>query len=143
MLSRIVCVAAFSAAGVWNAYAADLPVARPAAVVAPVLVWTGCYVGVHGGGGVIGGGGGGAIAGGQIGCNYQTGRLVFGLEAEGFWSSLEDTTGEARRHYSAVQPSPPPTVTSGMLIWLSGWDSRRSISSWFMESSVSPSAASN
>src|SRR5205823_5595248 len=58
-----------------------------------VYNWAGCYVGVHAGGGVLFDGyvfmnGGGAIAGGQIGCNVQTGPLVFGLEAEGSWSNL-------------------------------------------------------
>ena len=66
---------------------------------APVTDWTGCYAGVHGGGGVIedtfvppsvgvGTRGGGAIAGGQAGCNYQAGMMVFGLEGEAAWSNL-------------------------------------------------------
>ena len=35
----------------------------------------------------------GAVAGGQLGCNYQDGNAVFGLEGEGYWSSLKTTTG--------------------------------------------------
>ena len=90
------------------ASAADLAVkATPYPVAAaPVFSWTGCYVGVHGGAGVFhdqgfrpqggevmlidGGGpladrhGVGGLAGGQIGCNYQMGMLVIGLEGEAF-----------------------------------------------------------
>ena len=31
----------------------------------------------------------GAIAGGHLGCNYQTGQWVFGLEGDGEWSNLK------------------------------------------------------
>ena len=33
----------------------------------------------------------GGLAGGQIGCNYQTGMLVLGIEGEGFWSGMKIT----------------------------------------------------
>jgi len=33
----------------------------------------------------------GGLAGGQIGCNYQTGMLVLGIEGEGFWSGMKVT----------------------------------------------------
>lgn len=82
-----------------SAAAADLAVkARPAPVVAPLFSWTGCYVGVHGGGGAVrspflsegsGSWGNGGLAGGQIGCNYQTGVFVFGVEGEGYWSGMK------------------------------------------------------
>jgi opacity protein-like surface antigen len=59
--------------------------------------WTGCYAGVHGGGGWMGdtfvGGsliGGGGFAGGQLGCNVQAGAIVWGLEGEAAWSGLTD-----------------------------------------------------
>jgi outer membrane immunogenic protein len=44
----------------------------------------------------------GGIAGGQIGCNYQIGSYVIGLEAEGFWSGLKNKNeyGEAYDEYS-------------------------------------------
>jgi outer membrane immunogenic protein len=100
--------------------AADLPMKAPPMVAPiPVFSWTGCYVGAHVGGASqhdsftqdnsinsspfsssgegVGGGntgtGTGAVAGGQIGCNYQDGNAVFGLEGEGYWSSLKTTTG--------------------------------------------------
>jgi outer membrane immunogenic protein len=87
--------------------AADLAVKTP---VAPAYQWTGCYVGLNLGGGASGtnfsssvdpgthllgadpavvaasGGGGanreGILAGGQAGCNWQTGTLVLGLEGD-------------------------------------------------------------
>jgi outer membrane immunogenic protein len=90
--------------------AADLPMkAAPYVAPAPIFSWTGCYVGVHGGAGVLldqgfqsSGGmlqllpvadrhGVGGLAGGQIGCNYQTGMLVLGIEGEGFWSGMKVT----------------------------------------------------
>ncbi len=93
--------------GVGAASAADLPVkARPYAAPVPVFTWTGCYIGVHGGGGIMrdnftgdndsffGSGnrgdanGSGGLAGGQIGCNYQDGNWVFGGEGEGWWSGI-------------------------------------------------------
>lgn len=60
----------------------------------PVAVWTGCYVGFNVGGGwaqatitdgVTGAGlgtvsPGGFIGGGQLGCDYQTGLFVFGVQ---------------------------------------------------------------
>jgi outer membrane immunogenic protein len=33
----------------------------------------------------------GAVGGGQIGCNYQTGMLVVGVEGDGLWSGLTNT----------------------------------------------------
>src|SRR4051812_49846387 len=79
-----------------------------APLVAPAFNWTGCYIGIHGGGGatrsdftdsfVVRKGdsgstswGNGGLAGGQIGCNYQTGVLVFGVEGEGYWSGMKAT----------------------------------------------------
>jgi outer membrane immunogenic protein len=91
--------------GVGTASAADLAVkAAPIVAPAPVFSWTGCYIGVHAGAGVLldqgfqdGGGapadrhGIGGLAGGQVGCNYQTGMLVLGIEGEGFWSGMKVT----------------------------------------------------
>ena len=88
-------------------YAADLPLKAPEA---PAYQWSGCYVGLNLGGGASGtnftttvgpgthlldpdpavvagsGGGGknadGPLAGGQAGCNWQSGMLVLGLEGD-------------------------------------------------------------
>lgn len=65
--------------------------------------WTGLYVGINGGGAfgnsdlsnalgstsydVTGG-----LAGGTIGYNWQVGRVVYGLEADGDWSGLKGTS---------------------------------------------------
>jgi outer membrane immunogenic protein len=100
----IVSVAFAGAAG-----AADMAVkAPPAPVVAPYS-WTGCYIGVEGGGswgrarstsngtnnGVPNGTAGvvkvesdlsGGLIGGTLGCNYQVDRWVFGIEGDGSWS---------------------------------------------------------
>lgn len=93
-----------SSAGVM---AADLPMNYKARgpVAAPVFSWTGCYVGVHGGGGTMRASGGvtsndnqtgtGGIAGGQIGCNYQDGNWVFGAEGEGYWSGIKGTSADS------------------------------------------------
>ena len=90
-----------------TASAADLAVKTPEP---PPYQWTGCYVGLNLGGGasgtnfssavgsgthllgadpavVAGSGGGGAnaegpLAGGQAGCNWQTGTLVLGIEGD-------------------------------------------------------------
>jgi outer membrane immunogenic protein len=63
------------------------------ALSSPTYDWTGCYVGVHGGGGVMfdlntSRNGGGALAGGQAGCNYEVGQIVVGAEAEGSWAEI-------------------------------------------------------
>jgi len=98
-LSLLTAVALSAIAGIGAAAAADLPMkAMPYA--APAFSWTGCYVGLHAGAGVlhdqgfenVGNAGDrhgvGGLAGGQVGCNYQTGMLVLGVEGEGFWSGM-------------------------------------------------------
>jgi outer membrane immunogenic protein len=96
------------------ASAADLSVrARPANVykaapmVSPVATWTGCYIGAHGG---FGWGEkkfddgdsldlDGALAGGQIGCDWQyDSNWVFGIAASGSWS---DVNGNDNDEFSA------------------------------------------
>jgi outer membrane immunogenic protein len=88
--------------------AADMPVKAPRP--APVVVaynWTGCYIGVHGGGGrqraaasfsFTGADpfaddgrtdGNGALVGGHVGCNFQTGQWVLGIEGDGEWTTFK------------------------------------------------------
>src|SRR5580765_4065734 len=107
VMKKIIAIAAAVLGTASVASAADPAVkARPYAAPPPVFTWTGCYVGAHAGAGVLldqgfqtGGGltqdivadrhGVGGLAGGQIGCNYQTGMLVLGIEGEGFWSGMK------------------------------------------------------
>src|SRR3954453_22336098 len=108
-----VAAAALLLAGAAASSAADMAVkARPSVAPAPVFTWTGCYIGAHAGAGVVRDqgfeqngliqttfvdagladrGGIGGLAGGQVGCNYQTGMLVLGIEGEGFWSGMKIT----------------------------------------------------
>ncbi len=105
-MQKLLASAAFVVLGSAGVLAADLPMnyKSPAPVAAPVFTWTGCYVGVHGGGGamrnsvagsslmeVVGTDytGTGGLAGGQLGCNYQDGNWVFGVEGEGYWSGMK------------------------------------------------------
>jgi outer membrane immunogenic protein len=80
--------------------AADMsvPYSKAPMMAAPVFSWTGCYIGAHAGGGTMtsnfegsGTNGTGAVAGGQVGCNYQDGNWVFGAEGEGYWSNIKIT----------------------------------------------------
>lgn len=90
------------------AFAADMPVKAAPAPAAAVFSWTGCYIGVQWGIGVLksdnsfqtlpGGGafipeentnGSGGLAGGHLGCNYQTGQWVFGIEGDGEWTGMK------------------------------------------------------
>ncbi len=89
--------------------AADMNV--PYKAPPPVLTWTGCYFGLHAGVGALQDNytgavsqalidqasgntvaqnqwGTGFLGGGQIGCNYQDGRFLIGVEAEAWGSSL-------------------------------------------------------
>jgi outer membrane immunogenic protein len=90
------------------AFGADLPTYTKAPVVAsPVYDWSGFYVGVFGGGGWgnhnINNATGpassfadytanyssqGGVAGGEAGFNFQSGNIVVGVEADGFWSGM-------------------------------------------------------
>jgi outer membrane immunogenic protein len=90
------------------ALGADLtPYIKAPAIAAPMYDWSGFYVGAFGGGGVgnhnvnnANGSAGfanftanyssqGGIAGGEVGYNWQSGTLLFGVEADGFWSGIK------------------------------------------------------
>jgi outer membrane immunogenic protein len=103
-------VAGFAAVGISGAASpADLPArtytkAPPPAYVATVYDWSGFYIGVNGGWGNVynfwtlqttagtfpegGTNGNGGTVGGQIGYRWQSGPVVFGLEAQGNWANL-------------------------------------------------------
>jgi outer membrane immunogenic protein len=88
------------------AMAADLAVKAPAKVQ-PLYNWTGCYLGVQGGGlfghslhnaasGPFTGAQetpdfetSGELAGGTVGCNYQAGALVVGVEGDIGWTNYK------------------------------------------------------
>jgi outer membrane immunogenic protein len=86
------------------AFAADLP-ARVYTKAPPVVMaaydWSGFYVGINGGGGwahtcwnLVGGlsegcrDASGGTVGGQVGYRWQTGPVVFGVEAQGNWADI-------------------------------------------------------
>ena len=126
------------------AQAADLPVAPAykAPVIAPVVYsWTGCYIGGNLGGkweahrdgsvtipGVAGlatstftfGDGsnssnnGSFIGGGQVGCNYQTGAFVFGIEGDIDWNHLTDSA-------TVGTVAPLNFVPGDSFSWVSRW----------------------
>jgi outer membrane immunogenic protein len=90
-----------SLAGTAFAAAADMPAAPmlKAPIAVPYASWTGCYVGMNGGGGrsrnawePFGGTplntvrASGFFGGAQVGCDYQAGAWVFGIEGQVDWS---------------------------------------------------------
>jgi outer membrane immunogenic protein len=107
MMRRLQCalLAAVAAMGLASvASAADMPVkARP--VVTPVANWTACYIGANAGYGWankdahdigfpadLNSDPTGGLGGGQIGCDYQTGQFVFGVQGMFDWASLRGST---------------------------------------------------
>lgn len=91
------------------ASAADLPVkAAPYKAPAPVMSWTGCYVGANLGGGRLRSDwidpptglldshqrASGVVGGGQLGCDYQASAWVFGVQGMFDWSNMNDRQDE-------------------------------------------------
>jgi len=77
-----------------------LTAAQPT-LAAALFNWSGCYIGVHAGGGWgrtsddfsdRTGDTSGGLAGGQLGCNYQMGALVLGAEGSLAWAGLSGST---------------------------------------------------
>jgi outer membrane immunogenic protein len=113
---------ALAAMLVGPAMAADMPVkARPAPPPPPVVYnWTGCFIGASGGGGwhrtdtqrvangavaITGdwgkGDGDGRLFGGQVGCDYQTGNFVFGVQFWGAGASIQDRHPQVNGSFAA------------------------------------------
>src|SRR5882724_3286328 len=110
-MKKHIFAACLAALTVTPAMAADMAMkAPPMGVARPIYDWTGLYLGINGGygqsrncwdmnGALVFGfspaisegcnNGTGAVAGGQIGYRYQTGSLVFGIEAQGDWANLK------------------------------------------------------
>jgi outer membrane immunogenic protein len=99
MKKALLTAASLVALGMAPALAADLPArtyTKAPVAVATVGNWTGFYLGAMGGyakedaafAPVSGG-----LAGGTIGYNWQTGAVVFGLEADAAWADLNSTAG--------------------------------------------------
>lgn len=84
------------------------------ALAAPVYDWSGFYVGAFGGGGVgnhnvndslgpnspfanftANYSSQGGVAGGEAGYNFQSGNVVAGIEADGFWSGMRGSDASA------------------------------------------------
>jgi outer membrane immunogenic protein len=115
-LALAISVLAVSAVSASAADMAPAPVySKAPVVVAPVYSWTGCYLGVEGGGNWgrtsstavtspnpadvgllitnkydLSGG----LAGGTVGCNYQVSSVVFGVEGDISWTNKSGSAGE-------------------------------------------------
>src|SRR6202045_1543840 len=102
------------------ALGADLPT-KAAVVATPMYDWSGFYVGVYGGGGfgnhninvpalgplgfanfTVNYDSSGAIGGGEAGYNVQSGNIVFGVEADGFWSGIKGSGSS--QFFAGVNP---------------------------------------
>jgi outer membrane immunogenic protein len=84
--------------GMAPAIAADLPArtyTKAPVAVAPINSWTGFYIGAMGGYAQENASGAGtmsgALAGGTLGYNWQTGPVVFGVEADAAWADVKAT----------------------------------------------------
>ncbi len=115
-----------------TAFAADLPAGpyTKAPAFAPVLFdWTGCYIGVVGGGNwgqsqqtarsgpnvgapITGNFNlSGGIAGGTVGCNYQTSNFVFGIENDISWTNKKGSAPD-------ILPFDPAFTSSTREKWI-------------------------
>lgn len=108
-------VAALALPGIANA--ADLAVRAPVAV-APAVSWTGCYIGFHAGAGWgdkwwedqlvqdnVSYGTSGWVGGAQLGCDYQAGPLVIGIEGDWSWTNLEGNGAPANLPFGQFNSS--------------------------------------
>jgi len=112
MKRLLVAGAALAANWIVPALAADMPLKAPPILPVALWEWTGCYIGAQGGGNwgrthnhditppFVGlevtspFNLSGVLAGGTIGCNYQTGKLVFGIEGDFSWTNKDGIANE-------------------------------------------------
>jgi outer membrane immunogenic protein len=114
-MRRLVLAAAFAAISIVPAFSADLSVKAPVYKAPPVAAtweWTGCYVGIEGGGNwgrtknvditapFVGlpvtnpYNLSGALFGGTVGCNYQIQKWVIGIENDISWTNKDGIANE-------------------------------------------------
>ena len=135
LLMAAAALAAFALPGIANAADLAVPPAPAIIVPAPVLSWTGPYVGLNGGGGwgttdhtFTGVAAGlsastgnfkitGGLAGGTWGYNYQVGAWVFGAESDLDWANIRGT-------FTATVPGVVTGSLSTKLNWLSTYRAR-------------------
>jgi outer membrane immunogenic protein len=133
VIATVVVAAAFGGLSAQPANSADLGVhkAPSPAYAAPVFNWTGFYIGANGGYGNCGSCDiriDGAFVGGQIGYNWQTGPVVFGIEADGeaSWIGRTETlfglSTEARnRAFGTVRGRVGYAIDRALLYATGGW----------------------
>jgi outer membrane immunogenic protein len=127
---------AMLAGGIGSAYAADMAVkARPLPPPVPVFSWTGCYIGGHVGAGWASQTGTSAdpasdlaighidtdahaLAGGQIGCNYQFNQFVLGIEGDGTWTDIHGSAFDANRFPNHVPVGSGGVTFTDNVNWL-------------------------
>ena len=97
-MKRLLLGLAFATLISGTAAAADMrmPMKASPPIAAPVMIWSGFYLGAMGGYADedarsvngVGIGMNGGFAGGTIGYNFQSGQWVFGIEADGAWADI-------------------------------------------------------
>jgi outer membrane immunogenic protein len=140
------------------AFAADLgqPYVKAPPAPPPPPSWTGFYIGVNGGwgfnrdtgdeacinpAGVVGGAGcwdgigsivkpEGGLAGGQIGYNWQSGIVVYGIEADIQWADIKDTASATAVCPPACGPANGDYTASQKLDWFGTVRGRLGITPW-------------
>jgi outer membrane immunogenic protein len=138
MIAATVVLGTFSLSG---ANAADLPLPMKAPPLQPAWTWTGCYVGIEGGGAMghdrvtatTGAFAGSTVTtvtptnglgGGTFGCNYQFSQFfVLGIEDDISWNGLDAT---------ATDLAPFPTTFSHSVrgSWLDTLRGRAGVAMW-------------
>jgi outer membrane immunogenic protein len=114
-ISAVVGVGAASAADMAPRYTKAPP------ITPPVFSWTGCYIGGNAGGLAadkkwydptrgdfyeVNHDPSGFVGGGQVGCNYQTGPFVFGIQADYDWTNAS----------ASSTPLPGSTFRTGQIL---------------------------